>query len=54
MVNMKVEIRHTANIYSVCEVINGEVVHVFKTWYDTEFTKRKLNNYLKKNGFEIS
>lgn len=26
---MKVEIRKTANIISVCEIIDGEVVHVF-------------------------
>ena len=50
---MKVELRHTANTYSVCEVIDGEIVNVIKTWYDTEFTQRKLNNYLKKKGFVI-
>jgi hypothetical protein len=51
---MKVEIRKTANIISVCEVIGGEVVHVFKSWYDTEFTERKLSNYLKRNGLTIN
>ncbi|MBR5941546.1 MAG: hypothetical protein IKZ88_09855 [Neisseriaceae bacterium] len=50
---MKVEVRHTANIISVVEVINGEVVNVFKTWHEADFTERKLNNYLKKHGMEI-
>ena len=50
---MKVEVRHTANIISVCEVIGGEVVNVFKTWHEADFTERKLKSYLKKNGLEI-
>jgi hypothetical protein len=50
---MKVEIRKRANIISICEVINNEVVHVFKTWYTEDFTEKKLNNYLKKHGMYI-
>lgn len=50
---MKITIKRTANIISICEVIGGEVVNVFKTWHEADFTERKLNNYLKKNGLEI-
>lgn len=50
---MKITIKRTANIISVVEVINGEVVNVFKTWYEADFTERKLNSYLKKHGMEI-
>ena len=50
---MKVEVRHTANIISIVEVINNEVVNVFKTWHEADFTERKLNNYLKKHGMKI-
>ena len=44
---MKVEVRHTANIISVCEVI-GEVVNVFKTWHEADFTERKLKKLSEK------
>lgn len=50
---MKITIKRTANIISVVEVINGEVVNVFKTWHEADFTERKLKNYLKKNGLEM-
>lgn len=50
---MKVKVIHTANIISVVEVIGGEVVNVFKTWHEADFTERKLNNYLKKHGMKI-
>lgn len=50
---MKIKVIHKANIISVVEVIGGEVVNVFKTWHEADFTERKLNNYLKKHGMKI-
>lgn len=42
---MNVTVCKTANIVSLVE--KGNESHIIKTWYDKNFTKRKLNNKIK-------
>ena len=43
---MKVTLKRVANIVSLAE--KGNESNIIKTWYDDDFTSRKLNNTIQK------
>jgi|GEM_PF-1832072 hypothetical protein len=43
---MKVTLKRVANIVSLVE--KGNESNIIKTWYDDDFTSRKLNNTIQK------